>query len=189
MFALELTASAATVASVFLTVRRSLWQFPVGLVATTLYLLVFAQSRLYGSAALQVVFTAVQIYGWWFWLRGDQGRQPPIQVWPWLSIAAVVLVACLAGGLAGLALAHWSDAALPVVDAGIFALSLAAQFLLDRKVIQHWLLWAVVNVVSIGVYATQGLWPTTSLYGFLLVNVIVGWIVWRRAMRSSEPTA
>jgi nicotinamide mononucleotide transporter len=76
MHALEPAAVALLVASVLLAVQRSLWQYPVGLAATAHYVLVFWRAQLYSSAVLNVVFILAQVYGWWFWLRGDAGRGP-----------------------------------------------------------------------------------------------------------------
>lgn len=185
----EIGATLATVASVLLTVRRSLWQYPVGIVATGLFLVLFWQARLYASAGLQVLFLAVQIYGWWFWLHGDAGRRPPIRSWPAARILAVCLAATVGGALAGAALGSLTDARLPLADSLILGLSLGAQFLLDRKIIEHWPVWALVNVLSIFVYASQGLGLTAALYVALLLNTVWGWQVWREDLRPREALA
>ncbi|RZJ02937.1 MAG: nicotinamide riboside transporter PnuC [Brevundimonas sp.] len=185
MTLIEAAAAAVTVVSVILTVRRSLWQYPVGLCATALYLVVFWQVRLYASASLQVVFMAVQLYGWWFWLHGGNGARPPIRSWSPTRLLGVCLTAVVAGGLAAYGLARLTDAQLPLADSLILGLSLGTQFLLDRKVLEHWIVWAVVNVLSIIVYGAQGLSLTSVLYAGLLLNTAWGWWVWRRAYRSA----
>ena len=186
---LEAAAVIATIASVLLAVRRSLWQYPFGLIATALYLVVFARAQLYASACLQIAFIAVQIYGWWFWLRGDDGARPPIRSWPLPRLLFVCAVAVAGGGLAALVLGELTHARLPLADSLILGLSLGAQFLLDRKVLEHWAAWAVVNVLSIAVYGSQGLWLTSGLYVGLLANTAVGWILWRRAFRRAGVSA
>jgi nicotinamide mononucleotide transporter len=60
-------------ACVILGVKRSLWQFPVGIVGTALFFVVVAQQKLWANAVLQVFFVFVQIYGWWYWLQRRQG--------------------------------------------------------------------------------------------------------------------
>ncbi len=179
-WALEAAATAATVFSVLLTVRRSLWQYPVGIAATLLFMGVFARADLYASTALQVAFLAVQVYGWWFWMRGDAGRAPPIRLWPTRLILAVLAVALGLAGATGLALDRFTNAAMPMADAAILGLSLGAQFLLDRKVAQHWFVWMAVNVLSIAVYAGRGLELTALLYVGLLANAAWGWLIWKR---------
>jgi nicotinamide mononucleotide transporter len=182
----ELTATAATIASVLLTVRRSLWQYPIGILATALFFVVFQQAHLYASAGLQIIFMGVQIYGWWFWLHGDSGKRPRIRSWSTRLVLAVCLVATVGGMTSAFALGRLTDAQLPLADSLILGLSLSAQFLLDRKIIQHWAVWVVVNILSIVVYGSQGLTVTAWLYAGLLLNTGWGWWVWRRAARSTE---
>lgn len=66
------------------------------------------------------------------------------------------------------------------MDSAIFALSALAQFLLDRKKLETWIVWALVNVLSVFVYASQELWLTTALYCGLLANCAWGWSEWRK---------
>lgn len=182
MSPLEILANVLTLASVLLTVHLKRALYPVGLAATILFFFVFWQARLYASAGLQVYFTLVQLYGWWFWSSGDRGRPPPVGNWPWRTIAPWGLLATvLTGGVAAL-LYQFTDASMPFGDTAILALSILAQFLLDRKQIKSWIVWGVVDVLSITVYATQGLWLTAGVYVVLLVNVLYGWVIWRRTL-------
>ncbi len=189
MSLIEAAATVATVASVLLTVRRSLWQYPVGIAATALFFVVFWQVRLYASAALQIVFLAVQLYGWWFWLYGAAGGRPAIRSWPPVRIGAIVLGMMVLGAAGSWILGRTTDARLPLADCMILSLSLGAQFLLDRKILEHWAVWALVNVASIFVYASQGLQLTAALYVALLANTVWGWWVWRRAWRADSVSA
>jgi nicotinamide mononucleotide transporter len=177
----ELLGTIATVACVVLSVRRSTWQFPVGIVATLLFLVVFWQAQLLASAALQIFFCLVQLYGWWYWLYGDHGHAPRITSWPPVMIGALCLGGVAFAALMSIALARFTNAQMAFGDALIFGLSVVAQFLLDRKKIETWSVWGAVNLLSIWVYATQGLWMITILYVGLFANVFVGHWAWRRA--------
>src|SRR5262245_56128367 len=95
---LEIFATAATVAYVLFAIKRSLWQYPVGLLATALFFFVFLMARLYASTGLQVLFAAVQIYGWWYWLYGEKGNRPRITSMPLLFVAALCCGAVAAAG-------------------------------------------------------------------------------------------
>lgn len=180
---LEAIAIVITVTAVFLAVKRSIWQYPFGLVGVVLFAKVFIDFGLYSSAALQVFFFAVQLYGWWFWLYGDNGKAPRItRTSPRMVIGVVAFTAVFAlltgviTSALGAAVAFW--------DALILSASLGAQFLLDRKKIETWIAWAVVNVVSIPVYFSQGLEFTAYLYMGLLINTFVGYYFWHRELKS-----
>jgi nicotinamide mononucleotide transporter len=180
---LEILATAATVAYVVLAVKRSLWQYPIGLTATALFFFVFLEAKLYSSTALQVLFAAVQIYGWWYWLRGDGGRRPKITSMPPWLIAAMALGALIAAAVLSAVLTAWTDARMAFTDATIFALSAVAQFLVGRKVIENWIVWMAVNALAVFVYASQDLWVTTALYCGLLASCFWGYHEWRNELR------
>jgi len=177
----EIAAMAAVVICVLLAVRRSLWQFPFGFLGTGLYLFVFWEARLYSSAILQIFFAAVQGYGWWYWLKGDNGRAPPIRSTPPAWLAGYCLAGLAFALLFSQGLERWTDARMALGDASILGLSVVAQVLLDRKRLENWLVWAVVNVLSVWVYAAQGLQVSAALYVFLFFNAFWGYWEWRRA--------
>lgn len=180
---LELAATLVTLLCVILGVKRSLWQFPVGIVGTALFLVVVWQNRIYANAALQIFFVGVQFYGWWYWLKGAQGHRPPIRSTnSWLVISACVAAFAVALAMSPL-LAMWTPSTTPLIDGCTFTFSVVAQVLLDRKRIETWPVWTIVNVLSVWLYATQKLWLFTALYVFFFFNAFWGWWEWRNAMR------
>jgi nicotinamide mononucleotide transporter len=77
---------------------------------------------------------------------------------------------------------HFTDTDVPWWDAFPLAVSVVAQILLGRKYLENWLLWAVVNIVSIGLFAYKGLWLTTLLYALFAGLSVWGWRAWRQSM-------
>jgi nicotinamide mononucleotide transporter len=180
---LEIAATVITLACVILGVKRSLWQFPVGIVGTALFFFVVVRREIYANAALQVFFVCVQVYGWWYWLRGDRGKRPRIRTTnPWLLLIGAGAALTVAGVMTPF-LAQWTQTATPLVDASTFTFSVLAQILLDRKKVETWPVWIVVNVLSVWLYASQQLWVFTGLYVFFFFNAFWGWWEWRRAMK------
>ncbi len=183
MSTLEIWATVLTVACVILATRLKVAQYPVGIIATVLFFGVFWQAQLYSSAWLQVYFTLVQFYGWWYWLKGDGGKEPKITTWPLQTHIVLGGTALAFSYLVAQLLGHYTDAKMAFLDTLIFSLSVVAQFLLDRKKLEHWYVWGAVNIISIWVYASQGLGVTTALYIGLLCNVFVGYRFWRKEFR------
>jgi nicotinamide mononucleotide transporter len=188
MATLEIFATVATVAFVLLAIKRSIWQYPAGILGTVLFFFVFLDARLYSSTALQVLFLAVQAYGWWYWLRGDKGGRPRIT-----SISPALVAALCMGALAfawalSAVLSRSTDAQMAFSDAAIFSLSAVAQFLLGRKIIEHWLIWMAVNSLAVFVYASQELWVTAALYAGLFASTFWGYWEWRQELRGYDRT-
>ncbi|GMV48009.1 MAG: hypothetical protein AMXMBFR66_34070 [Pseudomonadota bacterium] len=179
---LEIVAFGLAIAMVLANMRVDPVAWPLAIASSLLYALLFADSRLYGQASLQLFFVVVAFWGWWQWLRG-RGADGGALVVHRLSLRgrARVLVLTLAGWpLLGLLLAHGTDAALPYADALPTVASIAGQLLLGRKLIENWAVWLAVNVYSVGLFAQRGLWLTVLLYALFALMSVAGWRAWRR---------
>lgn len=181
MSRLELFAAGLGVVNVLLVVRRSVWNYPFGLIMVTLYGFVFFRARLYSDTILQAYFFVVQVFGWWYWLKGrgtDGLVLPETMGWTGrLTACAVTLAGAAAGGWM---FATYTNAAAPWLDAFIAAASVTAQYLMSIRKIENWIWWIVVDIVATGVYFWKGLYPTTGLYVIFLGLSLAGLITWTR---------
>lgn len=180
---LEKIAVACGLANIYLTVRQNIWCWPVGVVMVSLYVYIFFGAKLYSDALLNVFFLAMQFYGWYHWTRGGVEHSTSLAAvarlsgneWGWTAAGTA------AGTLAlGTVMRHYTDAALPYPDAFTTTLSVIAQFLLTRKILENWTLWIVADVVYIGVYTIKALYWTAGLYVVFLALCIQGYREWSR---------
>ena len=188
---LELVAVALSIAMVWCNLRVNVTGWPLAIAASALYGVLFASSRLYGEATLQLLFIVVAFWGWWQWLRGHGGDGQPLQVHR-MSVRQIGWVAgltLLAWPLLGLGLHHYTDTDVPYLDALPTAGSVAGQFLLGRKLIENWLVWLAVNVFSVGLFAIKGLWLTTLLYALFAALSVAGWRAWQAHMPAAAQGA
>lgn len=186
MSALEIVAAAFGVISVYLSVRQNIWSWPTAIVTVGLYIFVFYRSRLYADTGLQVVYVVLNCYGWYNWLHGGKNRtglavsRTPVRV-------ALILIVCVAASTLamGSLLDRQTDAALPWVDALTTSTSLAAQWMMTRKLLENWLVWVAVDVVYIGMYIDRSLHVTAVLYFVFLVLSAFGYKQWRQSSSST----
>src|SRR5690606_31734533 len=133
MSELEWLAAALVLINVALVARRSIWNYPFALVAVSLYAIVFFEAKLYSDMLLQGFFFALNIYGWWNWLRAKEEKGVPVgwlarrdrQFWMIATIAAWAAWSAM--------MQRFTDAAAPWADGGIAMASIAAQALLARR--------------------------------------------------------
>lgn len=183
--------SVAVVLSVWMVVcnmRVDPLAWPLAIAASLLYGLLFASSRLYGEAALQLFFVAVSIWGWHQWLHGRGAGGAALRVhrlgararW---RVAAATLAAWPA---LGLLLREATDSDVPFLDALPTVGSIAGQLLLGRKLIETWPVWVAVNVFSVALFALKDLWLTVALYALFAVMALLGWRQWRRHLETGR---
>lgn len=178
---LELTAVVLALAMVFCNIREIHWAWPLAIASSILYFALFWRSKLYGDAALQIFFAVIALWGWFQWLRGrrdDGSALHPARLQA-RGLAATIVTCALLWPLTGWFLATYTDTDVPWWDGFPTAVSVVGQFLLGRKYIENWAVWIVVNVVSVGLFAYKGLWPTAALYLVFIALSVVGWRAWR----------
>lgn len=183
MSLIEIAAVITTALGVWLQARRSLWNFPLALAGTALYMWVFFDAKLYSDMLLQILFAVTMIYGWVHWSQG---------VVPDGTIAVVVpprgeLARGLAGGSLGIVclgypMAHYTNAAAPWLDATLTSYSFVASLWLARCYIENWWVWIALDVVYVGLYVAKGLYPTAALHAGLLILCCYALLQWRRAL-------
>lgn len=182
--AAELIACVLAIAMVLCNFAVNPTAWPLAIASSALYALLFAHSRLYGEAGLQLVFIAVAFWGWWQWLRGrgDDGALLRVHRLGKRARLAIALVTLAAWPLLGLLLARVTDTDVPYLDALPTVGSIAGQFLLARKLVENWPAWLLVNLWSIGVFAYKALWLTVLLYAVFAVLAAIGWRTWQRML-------
>jgi nicotinamide mononucleotide transporter len=79
-----------------------------------------------------------------------------------------------------------TDSTVPLPDAFVLAGSLVATWGQARKIIEQWWVWIAVDVVSIPLYASKGLWLTAVLYTGFLALCVDGLRRWTRELRRSR---
>lgn len=187
MSEVEWLAAGLGVINVFLVVRRDVWNYPFGLAMVALYFFVFTGARLYSDALLQIFFFVVQVYGWVNWVKArGEGGEVPVGRLTARERALWALATALASFAWGLLMARYTNAAAPIVDAFIAGTSIAAQILMAQRRIENWVLWILVDVVAVALYASRGLYPTSALYLLFLLLSVAGLIGWRRALPGAQ---
>lgn len=187
---IEITATIFGLICVILTIKENIWCWPTGLVQVSLYIFVFFQARLYSDMGLHAVYVVMQFYGWYNWLHGgvDRTRLNIVRLRA-REIAGWTVVA-VAGTLSlGWIMNTYTNADLAYLDAGQTVLSLIAQWLMAKKVLESWLIWITVDVLSIGMYAVKHLYPTMGLYAVFLILAITGFWQWRKKMSPAWSSA
>ena len=180
---LEWIAVILSAVSVYLSARENIWSWPTAIVSVAMYVFVFVEKGLYSDAGLQVFFAAISVYGWYEWLHGGEARSR-------LHVSRATRKAWLVS--AGFAVAFWivlgtltsrlAGVSLPFLDAGLATLSVVAQIMMTRKILENWILWIIVDIVYVPMYAYKHLYPTALLYAVFLVLAVTGLVSWRRSL-------
>lgn len=164
-------------------IRQHFLTWPVGLLNALFYVVVFFTSKIYADMALQFYYVAISIYGWWCWLHGSatghslEVTRTAHSLWLKLMLASILLFIVIS-----FVLVRYTDSPVPYWDALTTALSIVATWMLAQKKIEHWLLWVLVDAISIGLFIVKELYPTTLLFLVYTILAIYGYFEWRKEL-------
>ncbi len=178
---LELVSFVLAVITVLLNIRQNHWAWFFSIASSATYAAVFFGARIYGDAALQLVFIAVSVWGWYQWLHGS-AQHDVLKV---TRLGAAGWRYGLIGWVLGFALLAWflrsfTNTDVPNIDGFLTAGSLLGQLLLSRKKVENWIVWIAVDVLYVGLYIHKDLMLTAVLYGVFVILAVIGWRTWSR---------
>lgn len=185
---IELLGAILGIIYVFFSIRQNIYTWPVGLLTSVLYVVVFFNSKLYADMGLQMYYVVISIYGWYEWLRGNSSDSKEMLKVSRLSLnlgLVLVLVSFLIFLLMWYVLKNYTDSPVPFADSLATSLSIVATWMLARKILEHWLVWVFVDAFSIGLFLYKDLLPTVVLFVVYTFMAVVGYREWRKEYRRS----
>ncbi len=185
----ELLAVALALGYVIFAIRQQRVAWILAAVSAGLYLHIFATVGLYMEAGLQIFYILAALYGWWVWGEDRSDQQLGIQRWPIQRHAALLAGVLGLGAALGLLLARYTDAALPIPDSITTVAALLATWMVARKVLENWLWWIGIDLVSIGLYLDRDLALTAALFAGYVILATAGWFRWRQAFQCQVQAA
>ena len=182
-----------------------------GLINVSLFAVIFFQIQLYANLLLQIFFFVANIYGWYAWSRVNSSQQAELKI-RWLSLpkASVTLVLSVLAVLyltfnidvvfgvlatwavellnmlgANLAMPTIEPDAFPFWDSTMTILSVVAMILMTRKYVENWLLWVIINMISIVIFFIQGVYAMSLEYLILLGIALNGSRLWIKSAKDN----
>jgi len=187
---LEMLSFALAITMVLLNIKQSPWAWLFAITSAGLYAIVFYQAKIYGDMALQFVFVAISLWGWYQWLFGGGNRQGiAVSCLTTKGWTIVAVTWALAYAIVAVLLQAFTDTDVAHIDAFLTAGSLVAQYLLTRKTLENWHLWIGIDLLYIGLYLHKDLYLTAVLYGLFAILAFVGLLAWKKSLATKESTA
>ena len=182
MSALETIAVVLALAYVLLAMRQNRLCWVAAFISALLYLVIFAEVKLYMEAGLQIVYAAMAVVGWIFWGKDKTADTLPVTNRPWQFHARALLGILIGTWVSGSLLSAYTDAARPFVDAGTTVSAVVCTWMVTRKILENWLYWIVINAVSVWLFTDRGLSLTSGPFGLYIVLSVAGYLSWRRTL-------
>ena len=183
----EVLGVVVSVLYLWFSIRQNILLWPTGIISALLYMVVFFQSKFYADMGLNGYYFFISIYGWFLWRKGDgdkDHRRPVSRINRRLVLILVPVTILIFLGI-GVILDRYTDSPIPYWDALTTAMSFTATWMLARKILEHWILWIIVDVISMCLYLYRGLYPTMILFAIYTIMAVVGYREWKKVQHQT----
>jgi nicotinamide mononucleotide transporter len=190
-----LTASISGMICVVLVAKGKISNYYFGFVNIVAYAYVAYQNKYYGDFMLNAYFYfPMQFVGLYFWIKNRNKSKTKDDVSVsylglkekllWLIVSIIAIIDY------GIYLQHIGGR-LPFVDSTTTVLSIVATILMTRRVTEQWLLWIIVDVVSIYMWVYRIIQGSSDIsmivmWTAFLVNAIYGYYNWRKLEKEAK---
>lgn len=164
----------------------------VGLYNSLAYSILAYGNGLFGEVYLNLLFfVPTNVIGYFMWRRHTTAARTVVMrrlAWSQRAFTAVICIACTVG--LGLLLGLNPNQNTPFIDAGTNVLSVAATFLMMWRYKEQWLLYIVLNIVTMVMWALRFMAGGEAgdlmvlMWSLFLLNAIFGY--WRWHMGAKE---
>ena len=168
----------------FLEFKKSNLMWVVGLGMALVYAIVYCQQGVYAYMCFQIYYILVSIYGFWQWGKDRLAhknvsstpdtspltyRNISLKVLLWSAIIYVASTLLMVYVLEG-----FTDDSMPWADSSVTILSAIATFWLSKSYREQWLMWMIVNSLTVIISIKLSLYPTALLYSVNTVAAVWG---------------
>lgn len=162
--------------------RANIWLWIVGAIMPCVHCALYYQSGLYADCAMQGYYILAGLYGLIVWLMGKKRTENPLKIshTPLRLVVPLIVVYLALHAAIYYILVEFTDSTVPFWDSMTTALSMVAMWLLSRKYIEQWLVWFVVDAITVGLYLYKGIPLTAVLYTLYTALAIVGYLRWKK---------
>jgi nicotinamide mononucleotide transporter len=194
---LEFFGTLLNILSVYLVAKKNIWSWPIGIVATILFGILFYQIQLYSDFLEQIYFLITGFWGWWLWRKIKDAKKDKSAYKFNGSKLNLILIAGIIFGTAALGyfmsnIHLYFPTLFPIaatfayLDAFTTVMSFVANMLLAYKRIENWLIWITVDVIGIWLYYAKGVKFVSLLYVIFLIIATSGLIIWLKDYKKSK---
>lgn len=177
--------------------RERVVSWPLGIINSVFFFMLFYQARLYPDMFLQVYYFATSVYGWFRWthprheLETDSKDELKVSVISsriFFTIMAGTLCASILAGAGAQRIHLWfptffpEPSSFPYADSFVAIFSITAQVLLTLKKNEAWIIWVVVDSVAAVIYFKKGIYLVGTEYVIFGLIAAAGLWNWRRIM-------
>lgn len=183
----EIIGAIAGIIYLYFEYKADIRMWPAGIIMSTFYTYVFIQARFYAFACINIYYILAAVYGWIKWYRSKSSESgdykiihAPVRYYIRILIATILVFIFVY-----YILSQFTDSPVPFGDSFVTTLSIISMWMLAHRFVEQWLLVIVLNAVSIFLYFSQNLYPTSIMYLVYTIVSVLGYFRWKKMAKNN----
>lgn len=179
---LEIIAALLTIWCVLLAAKNKILNWPVSMISSIFYFVIFFENRFFSDAYLQIAFLLFQSYGWWYWsnLNPSKKEKEISNIHKPQALKLLIVSSLLYLIWLFIYKKINPTARIPEIDALTTIMSLTALYMQVKHWIENWIVWIIVDLIYIPMYIYGKQYITAILYLLLIAIAVKGYFDWKR---------
>ncbi|MDE6222938.1 MAG: nicotinamide riboside transporter PnuC [Muribaculaceae bacterium] len=143
---------------------------------------IYFQKGIYADFAINIYYILIAFYGYWNWTkrRGPENNTLKVSRIPLRVLGLCLGAVCLLWVAIAQILIHFTDSTIPWIDAFTTAMSIVGLWMGARKYCEQWLVWFIVDIVTVPMQLYKGLIFYPLLYTAYTIIALFGYRKWLR---------
>lgn len=182
MSVIEIIAVVFSILYVILATKENIWCWLCAAISVSLYIYICFSAKLYPETGLNGFYLIMAIYGYWQWNRPK--KEIAISTWPLQRHLLIFVAGIIASFLLGKLFEIYTNAALPIIDSFTTIFSLFATYMVTKKILENWIYWIVIDIVSVYLYFSRDLKLTAGLFAAYTIIAVFGYLSWKKQLKT-----
>ena len=182
MAVFEIISVVFSIMYVILAAKENIWCWLCAAISVSLYIYICFDAKLYLETGLQGFYFIMAIYGYLQWNRPK--KKITIGTWSLKRHLLIFGVGIIASFILGKLFEIYTDAALPIIDSFTTIFSLFATYMVTKKILENWIYWIIIDIVSVYLYFIRDLQLTAGLFTAYTIIAVFGYLSWKKQLNT-----
>lgn len=182
MSILEILAVLFSVLYVVLATKENAWCWLCAAISVKLYIYICYSAQLYPETGLQIFYLFMAAYGYAQWKKPK--KDISLKQWQLKTHGFILLIGGVCSFLLGYYFDTQTDAAMPYLDSTTTIFSIITTYMVTKKIVENWLYWIVIDLLSIYLYYSRELTLSAGLFALYTIIAIFGYLSWKKSLQS-----
>lgn len=187
----EAMAMILSIAYILLAIKQSLWCWPAAFASTLIYTILFYDVSLLMDSALNAYYLVMALYGWYSWKYGGKLEEKELEVSTYgiNKNIKIIFILSIISLCFGYVMANYTSADFAYIDSFTTVFAVFSTYMLAKKILENWIYWIIIDMVSIYIYIQKGLNLTAVLFMIYTILAIIAYKDWKKEYDNTKAVA